>query len=56
MIHIIIKHYALKIWLIKFKEQCKVAVTEKLTQLHVPDTFYPVDTNKPTKQIVEAVA
>ena len=57
MLHIIMTQYALKTGLSKFKEQGEAAVTKELTQLHILETFTPVDAIKLTKkQISEDVA
>ena len=57
MIHIIMTKYALKTVLSKFRERGEAEFTKGLSQLHVLETFAPVDATKITKkQRAEAMA
>ena len=50
MIQIIMTQYTLKTVLSKFKERAEAEFTKGLTQLHVLETFEPVDATKLTKK------
>ena len=57
MIHIIMTEYALKKVLGKVKERGKAEVTKELIELHVLETFAPVDGYKLIKKhIVDAAS
>ena len=50
MLHIIMTQHGLKPGLSKFEEQGKTAFTKEITQLHVLETFEPVNATKLSKK------